>query len=481
MIDTDALKNRILNLAIEGKLSEQLESDGNAESIAIEIDKQHKERAEQGKEKYTKIRILDNKMVPFDIPKTWRWFYISDMSIFQEGPGILAKDFRMEGVPLIRIAGMNSDVLSLEGCNYLDPQMVENKWKHFKLDIGDIVISTSASLDRICEVTDETAGAIPYTGQIRFKMLGNIEKEYFKLFIKSPFYMRQINAQKQGGFISHYGPTHLKKMIIPVPPIDEQKRIVERVNAVLELVEIIDLNQKKYSLDLEVLKSKIIDAGIQGKHTEQLPEDGTADELLKQIAEEKKLLIKEKKIKATKALPEITEDEIPFKIPDNWKWVHLEDTGVLQTGATPPKTDPEYFGNDIPFLSPGEIKDNTIVSYDKQGLSKLGIEKARVVDENSVLQVCIGGSIGKAAINDRKVTFNQQINSLTPILCEAKYLFYCMISSQFIGKIQMASAGAATPIINKSKWGELIIPLPPVNEQIRIVERIETILNTINN
>lgn len=104
-----------------------------------------------------------------------------------------------------------------------------------------------------------------------------------------------------------------------------------------------------------------------------------------------------------------------------------------------------------------------------------------MVDENSVLQVCIGGSIGKAAINDRKVTFNQQINSVTPILCETKFLFYCMISSQFIVKIQMASAGAATPIINKSKWGELFIPLPPVSEQIRIVERIETILNAIFN
>ena len=100
MIDTVALKNRILNLAIEGKLSEQLESDGNAESIANEIDKQHKERAEKGKEKYTKIRTLDNAIVPFDIPKTWRWFYISDMSIFQEGPGILAKDFRKEGITM---------------------------------------------------------------------------------------------------------------------------------------------------------------------------------------------------------------------------------------------------------------------------------------------------------------------------------------------------------------------------------------------
>lgn len=199
--------------------------------------------------------------------------------------------------------------------------------------------------------------------------------------------------------------------------------IIEKIHDVFKVLDTIDELQKSYLSDVDVLKNKLIDASIQGKLTEQLPEDGTAEELLEQIAKEKKQLIKEKKIKATKALPEITEDEIPFEIPGNWKWVHLEDTGVLQTGATPPKTDPEYFGNDIPFLSPGEIKDNTIVTYDKQGLSKLGIEKARVVDENSVLQVCIGGSIGKAAINERKVTFNQQINSVTPIFATQNFCF----------------------------------------------------------
>jgi len=133
------------------------------------------------------------------------------MSHYQEGPGILAVDFRNSGVSLIRIAGMQGDKLSLEGCNYLDPEMVERKWSHFKLDLGDIVTSTSASMDKKCEVTEETVGAIPYTGQIRFNMLGNINKEYFKCFIMSNAYIKQINEQKSGGTIKHYGPTHLKK------------------------------------------------------------------------------------------------------------------------------------------------------------------------------------------------------------------------------------------------------------------------------
>ena len=128
---------------------------------------------------------------------------------------------------------MQGDEVSLAGCNYLDPQMVCEKWEHFKLDYGDIVISTSASMDKIAEVKEEAVGAIPYTGLIRFKMYGGISKEYFKWFIRSSFYMSQVDNQKSGGTIKHYGPTHLKQMIIPIPPLEEQNRIVAKIEELL--------------------------------------------------------------------------------------------------------------------------------------------------------------------------------------------------------------------------------------------------------
>ena len=232
------MKDALLQAAMQGKLTEQLESDCSVISIIEQCEKDKEEAIKEGKYKKEKFRgALCEEEYPFDIPDNWKWLYISDMSLFQEGPGILAVDFRIQGVPLIRIAGMQEDVVKLDGCNYLDPQMVEDKWKHFKLDLGDIVISTSASMDKIAEVTEETVGAIPYTGLIRFKMFGNINKEYFKYFIKSSFYATQINEQKSGGTIKHYGPTHLKKMLIPIPPIEEQQRIVERLEALLPLCE----------------------------------------------------------------------------------------------------------------------------------------------------------------------------------------------------------------------------------------------------
>ena len=235
----DDMKNALLQAAMQGKLTEQLDSDSSVDELIDKCCNDKKKAIEEGKYRKERYRgaVEDSEDLPCKIPMNWRWVYISDMALFQEGPGILAKDFRDSGVPLIRIAGMKGDKVSLEGCNYLDGNMVKNKWNHFKLDLGDIVISTSASMDKIAEVQEDTVNAILYTGLIRFKMYGNINKEYFKYFIKSPFYLHQIDEQKAGGTIKHYGPSHLKKMIIPLPPIEEQQRIVERLEQLLPLCE----------------------------------------------------------------------------------------------------------------------------------------------------------------------------------------------------------------------------------------------------
>lgn len=235
----DDMKNALLQAAMQGKLTEQLDSDSSVEELIDKCCNDKKQAIEEGKYRKERFRgaIQHNSNMPCKIPENWRWVYISDMALFQEGPGILAKDFRASGVPLIRIAGMKSDKVSLEGCNYLDESMVKNKWDHFKLDLGDIVISTSASMDKIAEVQEDTVNAILYTGLIRFKMYGNINKKFFKYFIKSPFYLHQIDEQKAGGTIKHYGPSHLKRMIIPLPPIEEQQRIVERLEQLLPLCE----------------------------------------------------------------------------------------------------------------------------------------------------------------------------------------------------------------------------------------------------
>ena len=166
------------------------------------------------------------------------------------------------------------------------------------------------------------------------------------------------------------------------------------------------------------------------------------------------------------------DSEIPFAIPESWEWVRLKAIGITETGTTPSKEHPEYFGNFIPFLGPSNIQNNTIASV-SQGLSKQGMTHGRIVPPNTILQVCIGGSIGKCAIINEPVSFNQQINSVTPILCNTNYIFYNLQSDVFKTQIIESSTGTATPIINRSNWESILIPIPPIEEQLRIAIKVE--------
>ena len=165
------------------------------------------------------------------------------------------------------------------------------------------------------------------------------------------------------------------------------------------------------------------------------------------------------------------DDELPFTLPDSWSWCRLIDVGITETGTTPSKTHPEYFGDYIPFLGPANILEDKVISV-TQGLSEIGMGFGRVIPSGSILQVCIGGSIGKCAIVNREVTFNQQINSITPIECNIEYVHYVLQSETFRLSIMEKATGTATPIINRGNWERLLFPLPPTSEQERIVVKL---------
>ena len=243
------------------------------------------------------------------------------------------------------------------------------------------------------------------------------------------------------------------------------------------------------------LKNSILQWAIQGKLVPQDPNDEPASILLERIRAEKAKLVKEKKIKKDKnesiiyrgddnsyyekflATGEVQciDDEIPFEIPQGWEWCRLGNIGITETGTTPSKTHPEYFGNYIPFLGPANILEDKIIS-ETQGLSEEGVKHGRVVSSNSVIQVCIGGSIGKCAIVRKNVTFNQQINSITPIKCCLEYVHFVLQSETFRLAIMSKATGTATPIINRGNWEQLLFPLPPFDEQNKIVAKLGELL-----
>ena len=230
----------------------------------------------------------------------------------------------------------------------------------------------------------------------------------------------------------------------------------------------------------EQLKKSILQAAIQGKLTQQLPEDGDARDLLKDIQKEKARLIKEGKIKKEKPLPEITEDEIPFEIPENWCWVRLGQIGDWSAGATPSRSNVEFYNNgSIPWLKTGDLNDG-IINDVSEYITEHALKNTSVKlnPKGTVLIAMYGATIGKVGLLNIEAATNQACCGCRPIVGVFNwYLFYYLMSHKddFISQ----GAGGAQPNISREKIVGNIIPLPPFKEQKRIVEHIEELLPEI--
>lgn len=228
-------------------------------------------------------------------------------------------------------------------------------------------------------------------------------------------------------------------------------------------------------LGIQKLRELILELAVRGKLLSQDPNDEPASELLKKIEAEKKRFIKEGKIKKQVALPEVEEGEKLFQLPKRWKWVKIGNVGYTQTGGTPRKNDNSLFGSDIPFIKPGDIYPN-YVDYTNEGLSFKGVDSlGRSAIEGSILMVCIG-TIGKCNLIDRICAFNQQINSISPYYKISDYILLALRSKYFQDTAWEKSSSTTIAILNKGKWENIGIPLPPFAEQHRIVAKVDELM-----
>ncbi len=472
------LKNSILQLAVQGKLVERRAEEGTARELLEQIKLEKEQLIKDKKIKKSKpLPEITEDEIPFEIPESWEWVRWGELSFsIQYGynaPAIANGQYKM-----VRISDIQNNKVLWDTVPYCE--IKDDDVETYQLAEDDILFArTGGTVGKSFLVKEVPCNAV-YAGYLirtRFDAQ-KLVPEYLKFFMESQLYWQQL----RNGTIATAQPNcngqTLSKMIVPIPPLEEQKRIVAKIEEILPYIDQYDKAytkletfNKKFPEDM---KKSILQMAMQGKLVEQRPEEGTADELYEQIVAEKAQLIKAGKIKKEKPLPEITEDEIPFEIPSSWKCVRLSQAGFTQTGNTPSKTHPEYFGSTIPFVGPGDIA-NGKISFSK-GLSEAGRDVARVAYADSILQVCIGGSIGKCAICNQEVTFNQQINTIYPVISLSKYLYYVLDSSYFKEFMRNNAGGTATPIINRSVWDSIIVPLPPLEEQKRIVAKIEELL-----
>lgn len=200
-----------------------------------------------------------------EIPQEWELMTFKSVVKFREGPGIMASDFKDTGVPLLRIGNITQGLVTLEGCNYLDPEKVQRQWRQFKVRLGELIISASASVGIVSEVSLEAVGAIPYTGLITLRPSSHVFKNYLRYFVISQLFVDQIADFQKGATIQHYGPTHLKQMLIPLPPIDEQKAIADYLDRQTAQIDAQIATLDEQMQVLKELRKSIIHEAVTGK------------------------------------------------------------------------------------------------------------------------------------------------------------------------------------------------------------------------
>lgn len=477
------LKNSILQLAIQGKLVEQRPEEGTAKELFVRIQEEKLRLIAEKKIKKEKpLPEITEDEKPFDIPESWMWVRWGDLSeSIQYGYNAPAQSAGR--IKMVRISDIQEGKVLWETVPFCNIQ--EDEIPNYLLKKNDILFArTGGTVGKSYLVKDVPNESI-YAGYlIRTRYSESLCPEYMKYFMESSLYWTQL----KNGTIATAQPNcngkTLSKMVLPLPPLAEQKRIVAKIE---ELLPYIDRYEQAWSkLEQfnsrfpEDMKKSLLQYAIQGKLVEQRPEEGTAEELFTQIQEEKQRLIAEKKIKKEKSLPEITEDEKPFDIPESWKWVRVGDIFAHNTGkamnSTAKKVDKP--GSVKRFITTSNLYWN---SFDFSSVKEMFFsddELERCTVTKGDLLMCEGGAYyGRTAIwnYDYDICFQNHVHRLRPYQAVELLFFYHLF--HFYKSMNMMNAkGTAMPGLSSQTLHQMVVPLPPLSEQKRIVEKLEQLL-----
>ena len=487
MIDTEALRKKVIDLAIQGKLTEQLPSDGDAETLYAQILDQKSQLIKEGKIKKDKeLPNIAADEIPFEIPKNWKWVRLRDIckkivdGDHNPPSGVKEKTEYL----MLSAQNINNDrIENIEAARYLTKEVFVEENKRTNLEDGDVLLTIVATLGRSCVYREKYNVCFQRSVCVISTF---IIPEYLKRFFDSGYIQKLMVDGATGAAQPGFYLNKVEKMCVPLPPLQEQKRIVDRIESAIIEIRHIDELQDKYNSDLEVLKSKIIDLGIRGKLTEQLPEDGDAETLYAQIQEEKEKLIKEGKIKKEKPLGDIEKDEIPFEIPVNWKWVRWGNIVNVVSARRVHQSDwrtegiPFYRAREIAALADVGSVDNDLYISEKlyEEFSKFGVPHA------GDLMVTGVGTLGKSYVVKENDRFYYKDAS---VLCfenyavlEAEFLKRTMESTLMRSQIESNSGGTTVDTLTMIRMNQYLLPLPPLAEQKRIAERIDEIMAQLN-
>ena len=481
----EQLRASILQYAVEGKLVKQNPNEEPASELLKKIENEKAKLVKEGNiNKSKKLPKITDDEKYFDVPDNWEWVRLGDIYNFVDYRGKTPHKIS-SGIRLITAKNVRNGYIKLDPEEFISAEEYKERSTRGFIHKNDIFITTEAPMGLVA-VNDFNEPIA--TAQRLITLQKYFEKQnnsFFAFQMQSPFFQEELRQSSTGTTVKGIKASNLKQILVLLPPLEEQKRIVAKIEKLMPLVdEYAESYNRLQKIDNEFedkLKQSVLQYAMEGKLVKQNPSDEPASELIKKIENEKAELVKEGKIKKSKKLPAITDDEKPFDIPDSWEWIRLGNIGDWGAGATPSRQHPEYYGGDVLWLKTGDLNDGVIQDTSEK-ITEAGVANSsvKVNQPGNILIAMYGATIGKLGIVGKTLVTNQACCGCTPFKgIYNLYLFYYLLSAR--NRLIELGSGGAQPNISKTKIENFIFPLPPLEEQKRIVTKIEKIMNSINN
>ena len=485
-MDTKKLRQKVLDLAIHGKLVKQ---DPNDEPASILLDRIRAEKArlvKEGKIKKSDLieKPISEEEIPFEVPEGWEWERWGNISLsIQYGYNAPAEP--TGDIKMVRITDIQNNKVLWDSVPFC--KISKEDIETYLLKPNDILFARTGGTVGKSFLVNEVPEPSIYAGYlIRTRYSNSLNPKYMKYFMESELYWSQLRDGTTSTAQPNCNGKTLSKMILPLPPLAEQHRIVKAVDELFEQIDIIERSEKELEEAANKTRDKLLNLAIQGHLVPQDPNEEPASVLLERIRAEKARLVKEGKLKK-KDLEEkpISPDEIPFDIPEGWVWCRLKQicSKIIDGDHNPPAgltSKTEYL-----MISSKNINEDKLINLeDVRFLSKEVFEKEDLrtqARKDDILFTSVG-SLGRSCIiqdNSLHLCFQRSVTILTTYIFNI-FLKRYLDSPYVQSYVDEHSSGTAQKGFYLNQMELLLVPLPPLSEQRRIVTKLEELLHEID-
>lgn len=445
------------------------------------------------------VRSLADE-VPFDIPDSWEWVTLQTIATSSLGKTLDKAKNKGNLKPYLCSINVYWDGIDLTTVK--EARLEENELPKYLLRPGDLLICEGGDVGRSA-VWESTQEMYYQNALHRVRFYGGINPHYFQLLLECYKGNQILDAYSKGMTIKHLVQTALNTIVFPLPPLSEQNRIVNAAKRLLPYLHSYDkAEQKLTALNTgfpEALKKSILQEAVQGKLVPQDPSDEPAEALLERIRVEKQRLIKEGKIKKNKHESVIfrrdnshyekrgseevcIDDEIPFEIPESWAWARLSSFGVFSSGKTPSMSNPQFWNGNVPWVTSKDMK-RPVITDSEMHISELAAATMQLYPAGTLLLVARSGILKrllplcKLGIDS---TINQDIKAFSLYDIKlSEWLFYGIKAFEpFILK-ELVKSVTTVESLKFDEFAAMLIPVPPLSEQRRIIDAIKTAMNLL--